>query len=76
MDPPPITLIRINNDDKYYKYFVKIELCRDTTSENLDFYEFKMALFGNGDSEEFCCSFITLTLTITASVTLETGAKI
>ena len=76
MDPPPIPLIRINNDDKSYKDFVKIELCRDTTSENLDFYEFKMALFGNGDSEEFLLFICNFNMTITASGRLEAGAKI
>ena len=35
------------------KYFVKIKLCRDLTSEKSDLYEFKMALFNNGKPEEF-----------------------
>ena len=34
MDPPLIPLIKGNNDDKSDKYYVKITLCRDTTSES------------------------------------------
>ena len=58
MDKPPISLIKSKHDDKLDKYFVKIKLRRDTTSENSDLYEFKLALFGNGDTEELFLSVI------------------
>ena len=50
-----------NNYDKLDKYFVKIKLRRYPTSEKSDLYEFKMALFHNGDPEDFCSSFVTST---------------
>ena len=39
------------NHDKLDTRFVKIKLGRDRTSEKLDIYEFKMALFSNGEPE-------------------------
>ena len=45
VEPPPIPMIKGNNDDKLDKYLVKIKLRRDPISEKLDFYEIKMALF-------------------------------
>ena len=53
VDPPPITLIKGNHDDKSENDFVKMKLRRDPTSENLDLYEFKMALLYNGYREDF-----------------------
>ena len=53
VDPPPITLIKGNHDDKLEDDFVKIKLGRDWTSENSYLYEFTMALFYNGDREAF-----------------------
>ena len=53
VDPPPIPRIKIKNDMKAGKYCVKIKLRRDPTSEKSDLYEFKMALFDNGNPEEF-----------------------
>ena len=55
MEPPLRPLIKSKHDDKLDKDFVKLKLRRDLTSEKLDIYEFKMALFGNGETEEFCC---------------------
>ena len=60
VEPPPIPLISGNNDTKLNKYSVKIKLHKDPTSENSDLYEFKMALFDNGEPEEFLllvCNF-------------------
>ena len=48
VDLPPIPLIKMNNNYKLDKYFVKIKLCRDPRSENSDLYEVKMALFDHG----------------------------
>ena len=61
IDPPPIPLVKEKHDGKSNKYFVKLKLRRYTTSPTLDLYEFKMSLFDNGDTEEFCCSFVTST---------------
>ena len=44
---------KINNNYKLDKYFIKINLCRDPTSENSDPCEFKMDLFDNVETEEF-----------------------
>ena len=48
-DPPPIPLIKINNDEKLDKGCVKIKLLREPESEKSDPYEFKMALFDNNN---------------------------
>ena len=53
MDPPPILLMKIKNDTKLDKDSVKIKFRRYPTSENLDLYEFKMALFDCGKPQEF-----------------------
>ena len=53
MDPPPTSLIKIKHSDKSDKYFVNIKLLWDPTSENLDPYEFKIALFDNVYPEDF-----------------------
>ena len=49
MDPPTTPLIKGKNDEKPDKQFVKIRLRRDPTSKKSDLYEFKMALFDNGE---------------------------
>ena len=38
---------------KAEKYYVKIKLRRDHFQEKLDFYELKMAVFDDGEPEEF-----------------------
>ena len=53
VDPPLTLLMKINIDTKAQKYCVEIKLRRYPTSENSDFYEFKVTLFDNGESEEF-----------------------
>ena len=58
VEPPPIPIIKSKNGDKLDKYFVKIKLRRDTMSENLYLYEFKMALFDNGERSSCCSSGI------------------
>ena len=40
---------------------VKIKLRRDTTLSKSDLYEFKMALFDNGNPQDFSSSFVTST---------------
>ena len=49
--PPAIPLIKSNQDNSSEKYFVKLKLRRDLTSDKSDLYEFKMVLFDNGDPE-------------------------
>ena len=39
VDPPPIPLIKVKNDDKPDKYFVKIKLRRVPKSKKSDLYE-------------------------------------
>ena len=76
VDPPTIPLIKENHDGKSDKDFVKLKLCRDPTSPTPDLYEFKMSFFDNGNPEEFLLSVCNFNMTLAASGTLETGAKI
>ena len=50
-------------------------MCRDPRSENLDLYEFKMALFDNGKPEEFLLFIRNFNMTLEATVMLETYVK-
>ena len=52
VDPPPITLIKGENDDNSKMFFVEMKLRRYPTSENSDLSEFKMALFYNDYRED------------------------
>ena len=76
VDPPPIPLSKSKNNDKLDKYFVTLKLHRDPTSENSDLYEFKMALFDNGELEEFLLFLQNFQMTLKASGMLAAGAKI
>ena len=76
VDPHPISIIKGNNNDKPDKYFVKIKLRRDPTSEKPDPYEFKMALFDNGDAEEFLLLIWNFNMTLEASGRLKSGTNI
>ena len=53
VDPPPTPLIKIKHDDNSDKDFVNIKLRMDKTSEKLELYELKMALFENDKPEDF-----------------------
>ena len=68
--PPQILLIKSMNDTKSDKYFVKIKLSRDTTSEKSDLYDLKTALFDNGDPEEFFLFICNFQIFLEASGTL------
>ena len=60
VNPPLIMLFKSKNDTKSDKYCVKIKLRKDPMWEKLYIYEFKMALFGSGKTEEFLlfiCNF-------------------
>ena len=76
VETPLIPLIKSKHGDKSDKYFVRIKLCRDPTSYSSDLYEFKMAFFDNGDLEEFLLFVQNFNMTLAASGTLATGAKI
>ena len=76
MDTTPISLIKINNDEKSYKVFVKIKFRRDPTSAKLNRYKFKMALFYNGKMEEFLLFIGVFQMTFKVSGALIYGAKI
>ena len=54
----------------------KIKLCRDPTSEKSDLYEFKVALFDNGEPQEFLFIVRNLQIMLEASGTLAANAKI
>ena len=45
LEPPPILLIKINNDAELDKDCIKIKFPRDPTAEKLDLCEFKISLF-------------------------------
>ena len=49
MEPPLTPLIKSKPDVKSDKDFVKLKLRRDMTSRKSDLYEFKIALFENGE---------------------------
>ena len=69
-------MIKKKNDDKPDKYFAKFKLRKDPTSEKFDLYEFKMALFDNGEPEEFLLFIRNFKMTLEASGTLKSDAKI
>ena len=76
VDPPPIPLIQETHNGKSEKDFVKLKLRRDPTSSTSNFYEFKISLFENGDPEKFLLFVRYFNMTLTASGTLESGARI
>ena len=76
MEPPPIPLIKSRHDDKLDKDFVKLKICSDTTSEKLDIYEYKMALFGNGEPDEFLLFVCNFNMNLEASGMMETSTKV
>ena len=67
LDPPPIPLIKSRKYYKSDKDFVNLKLCRDPTSENSDLCEFKIALFKNGDPEEFLLFICNFNMNLEAS---------
>ena len=55
---------------------MKIKLRRYPMSEKLDFYKFKMALFYNGEPEDFLLFVWNFKMTINAPVTLADNTKL
>ena len=72
MDPPLIILIKNKHNDNSDKDFVNIKLRRDMTSEKLELYVFKMALFSNGNTEEFLFFVCNFNMTLEVSEMLKT----
>ena len=70
VEPPPNPLIKMKHNDKPYKDFVNVKLRRDSTSEKLDLYEFKISLFDDGDPEYFLLFVRNLNMTLAVSGTL------
>ena len=76
VDPPTTPLIKIKHDDNSDKYFVKLELHRDLRSDKSDLYQLKIALFENGDTEDFLLFVRKPNTTIEASGMLGMAAKV
>ena len=73
LEPPPTPLIKNKHEDKSDKDFVKLKLRRDLTSDKSDLYEFKIALFDNGNPEKLLLFVRNLNMTLVALGTLETA---
>ena len=71
-----IPLIKIKNYEKSDKDRVKIKLLRDPTSQKFDIHELKMALFDNGEPEEFLLFIRNFNMTVEASGMIVAIAKI
>ena len=71
-----ITITKNKQKDTSDKYFIKLDIRRDSISSSLVFYEFKMALFSYGKTEEFLLFVRNFKMTIAASGTLTSVTKI
>ena len=67
VEPPQITLINSNNDDKLDKDCVKIKLHGYPTPEKLDIYELKMDFFDIGEPQDFLLFVRNFQITFEAS---------
>ena len=76
LDPPVIPLIKSKNDAKPDKDCVEIKMCRDLTSEKLDLYKFKIALFENSEPGKFLLFVKNLQKILKGSRTLNASEKI
>ena len=76
VDPPTISLIKRMNGEKPNTDSVKIKLRRDPTPGKLDLYEFKMVFFDNIEPQEFLMFIRNFNMTLKASGTLKSSAKI
>ena len=74
--PPPIPLIKSKNDEKLDKDFFQIKFCSDPTSEKLDLYELKMALFDNDEPGDLLLFIRNFNMTLKVSGMLKAGADI
>ena len=76
VDLPPTPIIKSKNNETSVKYCVKIKLRIDTMSQKLNLYKLKMAQFDNGKLEKFLLLIRNFNITLDASGTLVTSAKI
>ena len=76
VEPPLIPLIESKNGEKSGKYCVEIKFCQDMTSQKLEFYEFRMALFDNDDLEEFQLFIRNFSMNLQASGIFAASANI
>ena len=76
MKPKLIPLIKIKHYDKSDKYFVKLKLCRDPTSDTSNPHAFKIYLFINDDWEELLLFVKNFNMNIATSVILGTDVKV
>ena len=76
MEPPLTPPDKSKHGDRLDRNFVNIKLRRDPMSENSDLYEFKMALFDNGDPGQFLLFVRNFNINPEASGTLKTAAKV
>ena len=76
VEPPPIPLIKETSTGKSDGDYVKLKLRRYPTSSTSDLNEFRMSLFDHGDPEEFLLFMQNSQMTLAASGTLETEAKV
>ena len=76
MKPSTILLIKIKNDNKSKKYYVKIKLSRYPTLEESDMYEFKMALLDKEEMEEYLLFVQNFKMMLNASRTLAANLKL
>ena len=75
-ESPLIALIKMKNYGKLEIYFDKIKLSRDLTSEKLEPYELKTDLFDNRETYEFLLFIQNFNMTLEASGTIKSDAKI
>ena len=76
VEPPPIPFIKENSTVKSDGDYVKLKLCRDYMSSTSDIYEFGMSLFDYGEPEEFLLFMKNFQMTLAATGTFETEAKV
>ena len=61
---------------KSYGDYVKLKLSRDPTSSTSEIYEFWMSLFDHGETKEFLLFLQKFQITLSATGTIETEAKV
>ena len=76
VEPQQTNLIESKYNDKLDKYFVKLKLHRDTTPDKLGLYEFRIALFNNGDPEYFLLFVYNFNKTLAVSGMLWKDVKV
>ena len=76
VEPPSTPLMKENSTGKSDGDYVEINLRRDPMSITPDIYEFMMSLFDHGDPKELLLFVQNFQMTLAATGTLETEAKV